>query len=48
MFTHWGLDKMAAIFAEDIFEYIFLIDKDFTEINNILALVQIIRWRAII
>ena len=55
--THWGQDTMAAIFADDIFNFIFLnenaeilckISLRFVPkvgINNIPALVQIMAWR---
>ena len=55
--THWGRDKMAAIFPDDIFKCIFLNENTWIPIkislkfvlkgpiNNIPALVQIIAWR---
>ena len=54
--THWGRDKMAAIFADDIFKYIFLNESVWislkisfkfvfkVRINNIPALLQIMAW----
>ena len=55
--THWGRDKMATIFTDDIFKCIFLNEKVWIpikislkfvpegSINNIPALVQIMAWR---
>ena len=55
--THWGQDKMAAIFADDIFKCILLNENVWisikvslkfvakVRINNIPALVQIMAWR---
>ena len=55
--THWGQDKMAAIFPDDIFKWIFLnenvwisinISLNFVPrgpINNIPTLVQVMAWR---
>ena len=57
LITHWGRDKMAAIFSDDIFKCIFFsvnvwislkISLSFVRngpINNIPALVQIMAWR---
>ena len=56
LLTHWGRDKMAAIFTKDIFKCIFInenirvsikISLEFvpkSPINNIPALVQIMAW----
>ena len=57
--THWGQDKMAALFADDIFKCIFLTENAWIlinislkflpkiQINNISALVQIMAWRRV-
>ena len=39
-FTHWGQDKMADIFADDIFKYIFLNENVWISINISLKFVR--------